>query len=49
MILTAATLFAKNLCRPIFAPGMTDDQVTILARAMVMVLSAVSIYLATIA
>ena len=26
-ILTAATLFAKNLCRPIFAPAMTDDQV----------------------
>ena len=26
-ILTAATLFAKNLYRPIFAPAMTDDQV----------------------
>jgi len=47
LILTAATLFAKNLCRPIFAPGMTDDQVAKLARAMVVVLSAVSLYLAT--
>ena len=27
LILTAATLFAKNLCRPIFAPSMTDDEV----------------------
>src|SRR5579864_8457160 len=47
LILTAATLFAKNLCRPIFAPGMTDDQVAKLARAMVVVLSAISLYLAT--
>src|SRR5438552_10660361 len=30
-ILTAATLFAKNLYRPIFAPAMTDDQVATLA------------------
>ncbi|TLZ52527.1 MAG: sodium:solute symporter family protein, partial [Gammaproteobacteria bacterium] len=27
LILTAATLFAKNLYRPLFAPAMTDDQV----------------------
>ena len=47
LILTAATLFAKNLCRPIFAPGMTDDQVAKLARVMVVVLSAISLYLAT--
>jgi len=47
LILTAATLFAKNLCRPIFAPAMTDDQVTKLARAMVVVLSVISLYLAT--
>ena len=45
-ILTAATLFAKNLYRPIFAPAMTDDQVAKLARAMVVVLSVVSLYLA---
>jgi len=31
LTLTAATLFAKNLCRPIFAPSMTDDQVAKLA------------------
>jgi SSS family solute:Na+ symporter len=47
LILTAATLFAKNLWRPVFAPAMTDDQVTKVARAMVVVLSVVSLYLAT--
>jgi len=46
LILTAATLFAKNLCRPIFAPSMTDDQVAKVARVMVVVLSAISLYLA---
>lgn len=46
LILTAATLFAKNLYRPIFAPAMTDDQVANLARIMVVVLSVVSLYLA---
>jgi SSS family solute:Na+ symporter len=46
LILTAATLFAKNLCRPIFAPTMTDDQVAKLARLSVVVLSAISLYLA---
>ena len=46
LILTAATLFAKNLWRPIFAPAMTDDQVARVARAMVVVLSAISLYLA---
>ena len=45
-ILTAATLFAKNLYRPIFAPAMTDDQVAKVARAMVVVLSLISLYLA---
>ncbi|HEX9284497.1 MAG TPA: sodium:solute symporter family protein [Nitrospirales bacterium] len=47
LILTAATLFVKNLCRPIFAPAMTDDQVAKLARAMVLVISGISLYLAT--
>jgi SSS family solute:Na+ symporter len=47
LILTAATLFAKNFYRPIFAPAMTDDQVARLARAMVLVLSLTSLYLAT--
>jgi SSS family solute:Na+ symporter len=45
-ILTAATLFAKNLYRPIFAPAMTDDQVAKLARAMVVLLGAISLALA---
>jgi solute:Na+ symporter, SSS family len=38
-ILTAATLFAKNLCRPILAPGMTDQQVAKLAKITVLVLT----------
>jgi SSS family solute:Na+ symporter len=42
--LTAATLFAKNLYRPIFAPAMSDDQVARLARLMVVVLSLISLY-----
>jgi solute:Na+ symporter, SSS family len=45
-ILTAATLFAKNLYRPVFAPAMTDDQVAKLARAMVVILGLVSLCLA---
>ena len=44
--LTAATLFAKNLYRPLFAPAMTDDQVAKLARVMVVVLSGISLYFA---
>jgi solute:Na+ symporter, SSS family len=44
--LTAATLFAKNLYRPLFAPAMTDDQVKRLARTMVVVLSLLSLYFA---
>ena len=45
-ILTAATLFAKNLYRPLFAPAMSDDQVAGLARVMVVVLGAISLWLA---
>jgi len=45
-ILTAATLFAKNLYRPLIAPAMTDDQVARLARAMVVVLGLLSLSLA---
>jgi SSS family solute:Na+ symporter len=45
-VLTAATLFAKNLYRPLFAPAMTDDQVARLARAMVVVLGGISLALA---
>jgi SSS family solute:Na+ symporter len=46
LVLTAATLFAKNLCRPIFAPSLTDREVARLARIMVVVLSLISLYLA---
>ena len=46
LLLTAATLFAKNLWRPIFAPGMTDDQVARLAKGTVVGLSLVSLYFA---
>jgi solute:Na+ symporter, SSS family len=46
LILTGATLFAKNLYRPIFAPSMTDDGVARLARAMVILLGATSLGLA---
>ena len=46
LILTAATLFSKNLCRPIFAPDMSDDQVARLARIVVVVLSLISLPLA---
>jgi solute:Na+ symporter, SSS family len=46
LILTAATLFAKNLYRPLFAPAMTDDGVARLARTMVVLLGATSLVLA---
>ncbi len=46
LILTAATLFAKNLYRPIFAPSMTDQQVARLAKAMVVVIGSISLYFA---
>jgi len=45
-LLTAATLFAKNLFRPLCAPAMSDDQVARLARAMVAVMGLVSLMLA---
>jgi solute:Na+ symporter, SSS family len=45
-LLTAATLFAKNLVRPILAPGMTDQQVAFLARIMVFVLTLGALLLA---
>jgi len=47
-ILTAATLFAKNLIRPVLAPSMSDDQVAKLARGMVIVLGLISLYLAIV-
>ncbi len=47
LVLTASALFAKNLVRPLIAPAMTDDHVAKLARAMVVVLSLISLYFAT--
>jgi solute:Na+ symporter, SSS family len=46
LILTAAALFAKNFYRPVFAPGMTDDQVARLARRMVVVITVIALYFA---
>jgi SSS family solute:Na+ symporter len=43
LILTAATLFAKNLWRPILAPGMTDQQVARLAKITVLVITAAAL------
>ncbi len=39
MILTAATLFAKNMCRPVLWPRMTDQQVVKLAKMSVLVIT----------
>jgi solute:Na+ symporter, SSS family len=44
-ILSASTLFAKNLFRPLIAPAMTDDQVARLARAMVVLMGAIALTL----
>ena len=45
-LLSAATLFAKNLVRTLFAPEMADDSVARLARITVVLLSAISLYFA---
>ena len=39
LVLTAATLFAKNLCRQILEPGMTDRQVGKLAKVTVLAIT----------
>jgi SSS family solute:Na+ symporter len=44
LILTSATLFAKNLYRPIFAPNMSDQQVGNLARIMVFVITGAALF-----
>ena len=46
LILAAATLFAKNFWRPVISPGMSDDQVATLAKALVIVVTAIALYLA---
>lgn len=45
-VLTAATLFIKNFCRPVFAPSMTDPQVATLAKAMVLVITVLALFFA---
>jgi solute:Na+ symporter, SSS family len=46
LTLTASTLFAKNLYRPLFAPAMSDDQVARLARRTAVVIMGVAVALA---
>jgi solute:Na+ symporter, SSS family len=46
LILTAGTLFAKNFVRPLFAPSMSDDSVTKLAKVMVVITTAIAMYFA---
>lgn len=45
-ILTAATLFIKNFCRPLFAPSLTDPQVATRAKAMVLVITVLALFFA---
>lgn len=45
-LLTGATLYAKNLFRPILAPRLTDPQVAKLAKLMVLVLTSGAVILA---
>ena len=46
LILTAATLFAKNFVRLLFRPAMHDDEVAKLAKVMVVVITGVALYFA---
>jgi SSS family solute:Na+ symporter len=39
LILTAATLFAKNFFRPLFAPALREEEITRLAKVMVVILT----------
>jgi SSS family solute:Na+ symporter len=45
-ILTAATLFTKNLWRNILSPALTDAQVATRAKVMVLVITAAALYFA---
>ncbi|MGA8553311.1 MAG: sodium:solute symporter family protein [Candidatus Acidiferrales bacterium] len=45
-VLTAATLFIKNFCRPVFAPSLTDPQVAKRAKAMVLVITVLALFFA---
>jgi SSS family solute:Na+ symporter len=44
-LLCGATLYAKNLFRPIFAPRMTEQQVALLSKLIVLVLTAAAVLL----
>jgi SSS family solute:Na+ symporter len=46
LILSAATLFAKNFFRPMFKPSMKDDDVAKLAKVMVVVITGFALYFA---
>lgn len=46
LILSAATLFAKNFFRPIFKPSMKDDAVARLAKIMVVVITGIALVFA---
>jgi solute:Na+ symporter, SSS family len=46
ILLTASTLFAKNVFRPLFAPQMTEDKVAQLAKFTVLILALISFALA---
>jgi SSS family solute:Na+ symporter len=45
-LLCGATLYAKNLFRPILAPGMSDEGVATVAKIMVLILTAGALFLA---
>jgi solute:Na+ symporter, SSS family len=45
-LLCGATLYAKNLFRPIFAPRMTEQQVALLSKLIVLALTAAAVLLA---
>jgi SSS family solute:Na+ symporter len=46
LILAAAALFAKNFYREMISPGLTDDQVAKLARALVIAITLIALYFA---
>jgi SSS family solute:Na+ symporter len=46
LLLTAATLFIKNFCRPIFAPSMSDTRVARCAKATVLMITALALFFA---
>lgn len=46
ILLTASTLFAKNVFRPLFSPDMSEDRIAHLAKATVLILALTSFGLA---